>query len=100
MYASDQPLTLHSALYRIAEETVSGSDLPTFYAAMHSIVAQLMFAANFYIALHDAQTNTLSFPYFVDENDPPPPAASHGQRTDRVCPAHRAVPPGDAGRLS
>ena len=73
MYASDQPLTLHAALYRIAEETVSGSDLPTFYAAMHSIVAQLMFAANFYIALHDAQTNTLSFPYFVDENDPPPP---------------------------
>ena len=47
MYASDQPLTLHAALYRIAEETVSGSDLPTFYAAMHSIVAQLMFAANF-----------------------------------------------------
>ena len=40
MYASDKPLTLHAALYRIAEETVSSSDLPTFYAAMHSIVAQ------------------------------------------------------------
>lgn len=72
MHVSDQTLTLHTALYRIAEETVSGSDLPAFYAAMHGIVAQLMFAANFYIALYDAQTDSLSFPYFVDESDPPP----------------------------
>lgn len=79
MYAADQTLTLHTALYRIAEETVSGSDLPTFYSAMHSIVAQLMFAANFYIALYDAQTDSLSFPYFVDENDPPPPPRPAGK---------------------
>jgi PAS domain S-box-containing protein len=31
-----------------------------------------MDARNFYIALYDPQTQLLSFPYFVDEQDPPP----------------------------
>jgi two-component system cell cycle sensor histidine kinase/response regulator CckA len=63
---------LSSALYRIAEKTSSAEDLEQFYAAIHSIVAELMYARNFYIALYDAATGYLSFPYFVDEEDPRP----------------------------
>ncbi|MBV9480049.1 MAG: PAS domain S-box protein [Acidobacteria bacterium] len=65
--------TLRSALYRIADETNSAEDLPQFYRAIHTIVGELMYARNFYIALYDMATEYLSFPYWVDEIDPPPP---------------------------
>ncbi len=64
--------SLSSALYRIAEKTSSAVDLQQFYAAIHNIVGELMYARNFYIALYDANTQLLSFPYFVDEEDPTP----------------------------
>ena len=63
---------LSSALYRIAEKTSSAEDLQHFYWSIHNIVAELMYARNFYIALYDAATQTLSFPYFVDEEDSTP----------------------------
>jgi two-component system cell cycle sensor histidine kinase/response regulator CckA len=63
---------LHSALYRIAEKTSSAEELPEFYASIHSIVGELMYAKNFYIALYDSEAKLLSFPYFVDEVDPRP----------------------------
>jgi PAS domain S-box-containing protein len=63
---------LSSALLSIAEKASSAEDLPQFYAAVHSIVAELMYARNFYIALYDPSTQLLSFPYFVDEQDPTP----------------------------
>ena len=61
-----------SALYRIAEKASSAEDLNEFYAAIHSIVAELMYAQNFYIAVCDPATQYLSFPYWVDEQDPAP----------------------------
>ncbi len=63
---------LQSALYRIAETTSAAEDMDTFYAAMHGIVGELMEARNFYIALQDEESGLLSFPYFVDQADPPP----------------------------
>ena len=63
---------LSSALLRIAEKASSAEDLQQFYAAVHNIVAELMYARNFYIALYDPATQLLSFPYFVDEADPTP----------------------------
>ena len=64
--------TLQSALYRIAEKTHSTVDLQEFYSSVHSIISELMSARNFYIALYDASTQMLSFPYFADEVDPQP----------------------------
>ena len=64
---------LQSALYRIAEETAAATDLGQVYGAVHRIVGELMDARNFYIALHDAEADTLSFPYLVDEFDAQPP---------------------------
>ena len=63
---------LSSALYRIAEETSSGEELPNFYRAIHNIVGELMYARNFYIALYDPASEFLSFPYWVDAEDPAP----------------------------
>jgi len=63
---------LNSALSRIVERTNSSADLTHFYSAIHNIVGELMYAKNFYIALFDSATQTLSFPYFADEEDLPP----------------------------
>ena len=63
---------LRDALYRISEEAVSTMDLPSLYEEVHRIIGQLMPASNFYIALHDPETDVLSFPYFVDEGEAPP----------------------------
>ena len=78
-YASYRDITeqkraeeLNSALYAIAARNQATEDLQQFYAAIHSIVGQLMNAKNFYIALYDPQTQLLSFPYFVDEADKAP----------------------------
>ena len=59
-------------MYAIAARSQSAEDLEQFFAAIHSIVGQLMNARNFYIALYDPQSQLLSFPYFVDEQDPTP----------------------------
>jgi len=64
--------SLSSALLRIAEKASSAEDLQQFYAAVHNIVAELMYARNFYVALYDSSPQLLSFPYFVDEADPRP----------------------------
>ncbi len=71
---TDQKRTesLNSALYRIADKTGSAGDLQQFYAALHGIVGELMYARNFYIAVYDPLTQILSFPYFVDEVDAVP----------------------------
>src|ERR1700733_6962991 len=63
---------LSSALYRVAEKSSSAHDLQQFFAAVHGILDELMYARNFYIALYDPASELLSFPYFVDEQDVAP----------------------------
>ncbi len=63
---------LQKALYRISETAATAQDMPAFYAALHAIVGELMYARNFYIALHDESGGLIHFPYFVDEVDSPP----------------------------
>jgi two-component system, cell cycle sensor histidine kinase and response regulator CckA len=63
---------LSSALYRIAEKASSAHDLQQFFAAIHGIVDELMSARNFSVAIHDPESQLLTFPYFVDEKEPAP----------------------------
>ncbi len=63
---------LSSALYRVAEKSSSAQDLNQFFASVHSIVDELIYARNFYIALFDPATELLTFPYFADERDAAP----------------------------
>ncbi|MBA2632903.1 MAG: GAF domain-containing protein [Chloroflexi bacterium] len=43
--------------------------MPSFYAAIHEIVRELMYADNFYIALYDDRREMISFPFYRDEVD-------------------------------
>ncbi len=67
------------ATYRISEAAHEAGSLQELYRAIHGIVAALMPARNFYIALHDAERGSLSFPYFVDEFDAPPASKPLGR---------------------
>ncbi len=60
---------VQEALYRIAELAGAARDLQDFYRAIHGVVAELMYASNFYIALYDEERRLISWPYFVDEVD-------------------------------
>ena len=85
-YASYRDITeqkraeeLNSALYAIAARAHSAEDPQQFFAAIHCIVGQLMYARNFYIALLDPELQLLTFPYFVDEEDPAPASKRLGR---------------------
>jgi hypothetical protein len=60
---------VQAALYRIAETASAAQDMSTFYAQIHEIVGELMYADNFYIALYDEERQQINFPYFRDEVD-------------------------------
>jgi PAS domain S-box-containing protein len=60
---------VQAATYRISEAANAHGNLDDLYASIHRIVADLMPARNFYVALLDAAQRRLVFPYFVDEID-------------------------------
>jgi len=61
---------VQQATYRISEAALTAENLHGLLAQVHRVVGELMPAHNFYVALYDEATNSLSFPYFVDEADP------------------------------
>ena len=61
---------LQRALFRIAELAITSESLEGFYADVHAVVDELIFARNFYIALLSDDGQTLDFPYSIDERDP------------------------------
>ncbi len=65
---------VREATYAIARAVSRTEGLGELFRSIHRIVAGLMEAKNFYIALTDRKTGLLTFPYFVDERDPVPPA--------------------------
>ena len=65
---------IQAAIYEISQAAQSAESLDELFSSLHRIVGRLMSATNFYIALHDPETATLSFPYFVDEADAKPDA--------------------------
>ena len=76
---------IQQSFYKISEASNSSANLEILFANIHSIVRELIRAENFYIALYDKNTKTLSFPYFVDERDPHPvPRKLGGGLTDYV----------------
>ena len=71
---------VQNATYQISRAVLAGSDLTTLFAELHRLVAGLMPAKNFYVALLNADGSMLSFPYFVDEtaNAPAPRQFGYG----------------------
>ncbi len=60
---------LQRALFAIANTAASGLDMQSLLKSLHGIIAQLMYAENFFIALHDPQRSTVRFIYFADTQD-------------------------------
>jgi PAS domain S-box-containing protein len=71
---------LQDAVYRIAQSADRAESLDSLYPSIHAIINEVMVANNFYIALYDKEADLLSFPYFIDEVDPP--AAPRGRGRD------------------
>ncbi|MFL5799620.1 MAG: GAF domain-containing protein [Actinomycetota bacterium] len=65
---------VQAALYRIAETASAAQDMQEFYAEIHRIVGELMYADNFYIVLYDEDRQLMNWPFYVDEVDLEVPA--------------------------
>jgi GAF domain-containing protein/CheY-like chemotaxis protein/HPt (histidine-containing phosphotransfer) domain-containing protein len=62
----DRAQRVQAALYRIAETASAAQDMGAFYAEMHRIVGELMYADNFYIVLYDEERRAMNWPFYVD----------------------------------
>ncbi len=71
---------LQTTIYQISEAANATNDLDELFTFIHQVVNELIPARNLYIALYDAETDTVSFPYFVDEysQTPEPRVAGNG----------------------
>jgi GAF domain-containing protein/DNA-binding response OmpR family regulator len=58
-----------SALYRMADLAGRAEEMAEFYSGIHAIVAELINAENFYIALYDAERGLINFPFYLDSVD-------------------------------
>ena len=74
-----QARMMQRALYNIASATSETQNLNELYKSIHEALGSLMPVNNFFIALLDTENDRISYPYFVDEFDPPP-APAKGER--------------------
>ena len=70
---------IRDAAYRISATAIEARDLKTLYQSVHAILRTLLPAENCFIALHDLKTDTLSWPYWVDQVDEAPAPRTFGQ---------------------
>lgn len=70
---------VETALYKISEATNLTRNIDDLFLSIHKIVAELMPAENFYIALYNSHNDIVSFPYFVDEIEESLPPRKHGK---------------------
>ena len=70
---------IQSSLYQISEAAHDSENLEELFHKIHQIISGLMAAENFYIALYDSRTETLHFPYFVDQYDRKPEPKKPGK---------------------
>jgi signal transduction histidine kinase len=58
---------LHQALFKIA--SINNNNLDFFYKEIHTIIDELIYSKNFFIALYSEEDLSLTIPYFIDEKD-------------------------------
>lgn len=63
---------INAAIYEISQAALTVENLEELYRSVHQILGRLIHAENFFFALYDPETGMLTFPYFVDQYDPPP----------------------------
>ena len=70
---------VEAAIYTISQAAVSARSVNELYRSIHRTLGELMPVENFYIALYEPASDLLSFPYFVDQFDPPSPPQKAGR---------------------
>lgn len=76
---------VQAATFRAAEAANAASNLEDLFQSTHAIVNDLMPAKNLYVSLYNPESETLSFPYFIDEHDSTPaPRKLKGGLTEYV----------------
>lgn len=83
---------LQNAVYQISQAADTLPSLDHLYKSVHEIISTVMPAKNFYISLYNDKNDTISFPYWVDEFDPPPqPVKSRKGLTEYVLRTGRSL---------
>lgn len=70
---------IKDALFKISKAVTTLDNINDLYKFIHSSISELMRAENFYIAIYHKETETVSFPYFVDQVDEPPTERKAGK---------------------
>ncbi|MEW6005751.1 MAG: PAS domain-containing sensor histidine kinase [Stygiobacter sp.] len=70
---------IREALLEISQAAFTVQDIHQLYEKIHNVVGKLMSSKNFYIAIYNEADQTISFPYWVDEFDPPQPTKKLGK---------------------
>lgn len=60
---------MQRVFYRIAERATAGLSFYDFLQVVHQLLRELMFADNFFVALHVHDKGVMDYPYYVDEKD-------------------------------
>jgi len=58
-----------AAITHISESALTSRNEEELFQTVHESIQTLLPAKNFYVALHDKNTNMISFPYYMDEHD-------------------------------
>jgi PAS domain S-box-containing protein len=74
-----QERAYQEALYKISNRCSQAADFRRLCGDIHNIVGGLIFARNFFVALHRPQENILDYVYYVDEFSAPPSPAPPGK---------------------
>jgi signal transduction histidine kinase len=82
---SRRSVLLQKSLYAISDLASSDLDRAEMLRAVHQIVGTLMYAENFFIALHDRLRRTLRFVYFADVKDYDWPAPDDEFHEDQLA---------------
>ncbi len=59
-------------LYKISQAVIETENLSDLCRSIHQAINGVLPASDFYIALYDPASATISFPYYVDQYDAPP----------------------------
>ncbi|MEO0238180.1 MAG: PAS domain S-box protein [candidate division WOR-3 bacterium] len=69
---------LNETLYKISNIIYSSKNLDDLFTKLHQEIKNIIFSENFYIAIHNKESNIISFPYFVDQKDNHAPSKRFG----------------------
>lgn len=59
-------------LYKISQAVIETENLNDLCRSIHEALNEVLPASDFYIALYDPASETISFPYYIDQYDAPP----------------------------